>query len=91
MTSSLFQATFILYFVAGKQWTKLPPVTPAQIVACRKVKKLFTGKLDAPVICYPPFPGNEANYLRAQVARISAGTQVKIHLLLSYFRIYIVC
>ena len=23
-----------------------------------------------------PFPGNEANYLRAQIARISAGTQV---------------
>ena len=25
---------------------------------------------------YPPFPGNEMNYLRAQIARISAGTQV---------------
>lgn len=25
---------------------------------------------------YPPFPGNESNYLRAQIARISAGTQV---------------
>ncbi len=25
---------------------------------------------------FPPFPGNEANYLRAQIARISAGTQV---------------
>lgn len=28
------------------------------------------------VVCYPPFPGNEANYLRAQIARISAGTHV---------------
>ena len=28
------------------------------------------------MICYPPFPGNEANYLRAQIARISAGTQI---------------
>ena len=42
----------------------------------RKVKKLFTGKLEAPVVAYPPFPGNEANYLRAQIARISAGSQV---------------
>lgn len=25
---------------------------------------------------FPPFPGNEKNYLRAQIARISAGTQV---------------
>ena len=25
---------------------------------------------------YPPFPGNESNYLRAQIARISAGTHV---------------
>jgi len=25
---------------------------------------------------YPPFPGNEANLLRAQIARISAATHV---------------
>ena len=25
---------------------------------------------------YPPFPGNEANYLRAQIARVSAGTHI---------------
>lgn len=28
------------------------------------------------VISFPPFPGKEANYLRAQIARISAGTQI---------------
>ena len=28
------------------------------------------------IISYPPFSGNEANYLRAQIARISATTQV---------------
>jgi len=28
------------------------------------------------VTSYPPFPGNEANYLRAQIARISASTQI---------------
>lgn len=28
------------------------------------------------VVSYPPFPGNEINYLRAQIARISAGTHV---------------
>ncbi|PNI28780.1 RSPH6A isoform 3 [Pan troglodytes] len=68
-----------LYFVCnepGLPWTRLPHVTPAQIVNARKIKKFFTGYLDTPVVSYPPFPGNEANYLRAQIARISAATQV---------------
>ncbi|NXM73991.1 RSH4A protein, partial [Serilophus lunatus] len=68
-----------VYFVCnepGKPWVKLPPVTPAQIVCARKIKKFFTGRLHAPVVSFPPFPGNEANYLRAQIARISAGTHV---------------
>ncbi|NXM85326.1 RSH4A protein, partial [Oenanthe oenanthe] len=68
-----------VYFVCnepGNPWVKLPPVTPAQIVCARKIKKFFTGRLDAPIVSFPPFPGNEANYLRAQIARISAGTHV---------------
>ncbi|XP_010643279.1 radial spoke head protein 4 homolog A isoform X2 [Fukomys damarensis] len=68
-----------VYFVCnepGRPWVKLPSVTPAQIVTARKIKKFFTGQLDAPIISYPPFPGNESNYLRAQIARISAGTHV---------------
>lgn len=28
------------------------------------------------VVSYPPFPGSEAEYLRAQIARISATTHV---------------
>uniref|UniRef100_G1NVE5 Radial spoke head 6 homolog A n=1 Tax=Myotis lucifugus TaxID=59463 RepID=G1NVE5_MYOLU len=69
-----------LYFVCnepGRPWTKLPHVTPIQIVQARKIKKFFTGYLDA-VISYPPFPGNEANYLRAQIARISAATHIPL-------------
>ncbi|XP_033016481.1 radial spoke head protein 6 homolog A-like [Lacerta agilis] len=67
------------YFVcneAGKPWVRLPHVTPAQIVNARKIKKYFTGRLDAPIVSYPPFPGNESNYLRAQIARISAATHI---------------
>lgn len=67
------------YFVSnepGGQWVRLPPVTPAQIVVSRQVRKFFTGNLQAPVVSYPPFPGNEANYLRAQIARISATTHI---------------
>ncbi|KAJ7381513.1 Radial spoke head protein 4 A [Desmophyllum pertusum] len=28
------------------------------------------------IVSYPPFPGNEMNYLRAQIARISGGAQI---------------
>ena len=68
-----------VYFVcseAGLSWHRLPPVTPAQIVCARQIRKLLTGRLDEEVICYPPFPGKEMNYLRAQIARISAATHV---------------
>ncbi|XP_052280240.1 radial spoke head protein 6 homolog A-like [Dreissena polymorpha] len=75
-----------IYYVTrepGFSWTRLPHVTPAQIQVARKIRKLLTGDLDAQVISYPPFPGLERNYLRAQIARISAGTQVSP---LGYFR-----
>ena len=61
---------------AGDPWQKLPHVTPAQISTARLIRKLFTGDLDAEIITFPPFPGKERNYLRAQLARISAGTQI---------------
>jgi radial spoke head protein 4A len=66
-----------VYFVSqevGGEWTKLPNVTPHQIVVARKIRRAFTGKLSAPVAGHPPFPGTEVNYLRAQVALISAAT-----------------
>ncbi|XP_034555973.1 radial spoke head protein 6 homolog A [Notolabrus celidotus] len=72
-------ANKFVYYVcneAGLPWVRLPSVTPAQITVSRQIRKFFTGKLDNPIVSYPPFPGNEANYLRAQIARISAGTQV---------------
>lgn len=68
-----------VYYVCsepGLPWVKLPSVKPAQITAARQICKFFTGRLDNPILTYPPFPGNEADYLRAQIARISAGTQV---------------
>lgn len=38
-----------------------------QIKVARSLKRLLTGRLSSPVSSYPVFPGNEANYLRAQV------------------------
>jgi len=68
-----------VYFVCnepGERWEKLPHVSPAEIQVARQIDKFFTGHLDRDVIAYPPFPGNEANYLRAQIARISASTTI---------------
>ena len=65
------------YFVApsvASKFVALPDVTPAQVVASRSIRKFFTGDLSAPVACYPPFPGVEKNYLRAQLARLSVAT-----------------
>lgn len=60
----------------GEPWARLPPVTPAQVAAARSLRRLLTGDLGAAVGGHPPFPGNEAAYLRARVALISAATLV---------------
>ena len=68
-----------VYFVcneAGQEWKLLPNVRPKHISIARQVRKRFTGRLDAPVVSFPPFPGQEAELLRAQIARITAGTHV---------------
>uniref|UniRef100_A0A0B7B924 Radial spoke head protein 4 homolog A n=1 Tax=Arion vulgaris TaxID=1028688 RepID=A0A0B7B924_9EUPU len=68
-----------VYFICndpGKPWIRLPSVQPQQIITARQIKKYMTGRLDAAVVSYPPFPGNESNYLRSQIARISAGTHI---------------
>jgi len=60
------------------KWTKLPTVRPDHIMAARKIKKMFTGVLDAEVNSYPPFPGNESEYLVAQINRITRGATMTI-------------
>lgn len=67
------------YFVChgvGQPWTKLPRATPHQLIVARQIRRFFSGDLSAPVGGHPPFPGTEANYLRAQIALISAGTAI---------------
>lgn len=57
----------------GKDWVLLPPVTPAQINASRKIRWLISGNLDSPVQSIPRFPGKEGHYLKCLLARITAG------------------
>ena len=46
------------------------------IVGARKIRSFFTGCLSSPIRGYPPFPGEEKDYLRAQIARITATTHI---------------
>jgi radial spoke head protein 4A len=55
------------------KWTRLPKSRPECVMAARKIKKMLTGDLEAQVQSYPPFPGVEKDYLRAQIGRIAAG------------------
>lgn len=66
-----------VYFAASDpsgEWTALPDVTPLQITCSKRIRKYLTGSLEADVRAYPPFPGQEKEYLRALVARIVAAT-----------------
>ncbi len=66
-----------VYFVSnylGGPVTQLPYVTPDQVKAARQIKKFLTGRLSSHVSTYPLFPGDESNFLRAQIARIAAST-----------------
>ncbi|XP_036145932.1 radial spoke head protein 6 homolog A [Monomorium pharaonis] len=69
-----------VYFVCNApgldEWIELPTVTPQQIVIARQIVRYCTGNLETPIYSFPPFPGTEKNYLRAQIARISATTHV---------------
>lgn len=68
-----------VYYVAhsvADAWTRLPNVTPHQLIVARQIRRFLTGDLTAPVAGHPPFPGLEASYLRAQIALISAGACV---------------
>lgn len=65
------------YYVTGDlfdEWVQLDDVRASEIVAARKIKRMLTGRLDAPVVAHPHFPGSEAKLLRAQIARIAADT-----------------
>lgn len=66
--------TYFVCSALGGEYTKLPDVTPAAIVCARTIKKYLTGSLTEEVSAYPPFPGKEDMFLRAQIAQIAADT-----------------
>lgn len=53
-------------------WKELDDVKPSLLKLARKIKVLFTGDLNKPVVSNPWFNGKEADLLRCQIARISS-------------------
>ncbi|CAF4255709.1 unnamed protein product, partial [Adineta steineri] len=66
------QYTYFVTNSPGLPWIKLPNVKPATINYVRKIRCLFTGCLLSQVTGFPPIFGLEKDYLRAQIARITA-------------------
>lgn len=58
------------------EWVQLPNVRREQILIARQLRRFVKSDLEAKVTGHPPFPGQEKHFLRAQIARISAGTVV---------------
>lgn len=74
--TGLNRKTYFICTSLGEEWQELPSVTPAQLCVARKIKKYFTGELEREICSYPVFPGVEKHYLRATIARITAGSYV---------------
>ena len=47
------------------EWTKLPELSYADLIAARQIKVLLTGELDRKIYTNPFFFGQEKHYLRA--------------------------
>lgn len=56
------------------KWTALPDLEPKDIEIARKIKFYLSGDINCSIITNPFFHKKEAHLLRAQIARISAGT-----------------
>ncbi|CAF3191347.1 unnamed protein product [Rotaria sp. Silwood2] len=70
------QYTYFVTNSPGLSWIKLPDIKPIMINHARKIRYLFTGCLSSKINRFPPYPGLERDYLRAQIARITATTHI---------------
>lgn len=70
------QYTYFVTNSPGLPWIKLPDVKPSIISQARKIRYLFTGCLTSEVNGFSPYYGLEKEYLRAQIARITATTHI---------------
>ncbi|XP_055905289.1 radial spoke head protein 4 homolog A-like [Eupeodes corollae] len=72
--SGLNRKTYFVTTSLSTDWQELPSVAPSHIKTSKIIKKYFTGDLNLNL--RPSFPGSEKHYLRAMIARISAGSLI---------------
>ncbi|KAG4072126.1 hypothetical protein HA402_015625 [Bradysia odoriphaga] len=72
--SGINQKTYFVCHCLGDDWIELPRATAKDIEMSQKIRKHFTGDLDALVQSNPKFPGAEKNLLRATIQRITTET-----------------
>ena len=68
-----------VYYVCNSplgEWTKLPDLKPSDIMNARCIKFQFSGDLKREIFTNPFYFQKENIYLRAQIARIYASTQL---------------
>ena len=70
------ELTYFCNVGLGEEWIRLPEAKPALLKMSRRCRCMMTGRLDARVLTHPIFPGTEAEYLSATIARIAAATTV---------------
>lgn len=70
------QYTYFATTSPGLPWMKLPDAKPATISQARKIRSLCTGCLSSEIDGFSPYFGLERDYLRAQIARITATTHI---------------
>lgn len=68
------QRTYFVCHCLGDEWIELPKLTLNEIEISQKIRKYFTGDLNATIRSNPKFPGNEGNLLRANIHRITTET-----------------
>jgi len=54
-----------------EDWVELPVIGPEHLCVAFETKVMLTGNLNSPIQTYPPFPGKEKHFLKAQIVRIT--------------------
>lgn len=72
--SGINQKVYFVCHCLGDDWIELPRATAKDIEMSQKIRKHFTGDLDAIIQSNPKFPGTERNLLRATIQRITTET-----------------
>lgn len=68
------QRTYFVCNCLGDEWIELPKLTSNDIEMSQKIRKYFTGDLNATILSNPKFLGSERNLLRAVIHQITTET-----------------